>query len=291
MSVDVKSTVDKLLATYDALTPVDTADALRCLWLGAEPKSVGGIKAEQRAQQETVGTPVEVLRAIGKQIGKVARKQVDEFVPLARLLWQDYGREGKGVAVEILGPMELADPDRIVPLIVELSRSCVTWEDADRAAMYALEPIVRKRPEQWLPAVEPLVGDRNKWVRRVAAIVLGRLPMKQAAYTARCLNSIERLMLDDDVDVKKATSFAIRLAARGETGPVRDLLARHVPPDDPRETWVLCDAIRSMAKKLLPDFAPLLPLYGRWAEAAGLSAKDRRSVEAAVRTLERVRSA
>jgi hypothetical protein len=114
------------------------------------------------------------------------------------------------------------------------------------------------------------------------------LPIKHPAYTTRCLELTERLLLDEEVDVKKAVSFAIRLAARGEVGPVCEFLARHVPPEDPAATWVLCDAIRSMTKKLLPEFAPLLPLYEQWAADPALSAKDRRSVESAVKTLRRV---
>ena len=85
-----------------------------------------------------------------------------------------------------------------------------------------------------------------------------------------------------------ATSFAIRLAARGQVGPVRDFLACHVPPKDAAATWVLCDAIRKMAKKLLPEFASLLPLYERWAADSKLSAKDRRSVESVVKKLRNV---
>jgi 3-methyladenine DNA glycosylase AlkD len=276
------------LAAYDPAVPLATADALRDLWLQFEPKSIAGIKAEQREQQETVGVPVPVLRSIGKEIGKVARKRVGDFVPLARLLWDEYGREGRVVAVVFLGAMELADPETIVPLLMELCRTCVTWEDADQMAMRALEPIVRKKPQQWLSAMEPWLADENKWVRRVGVIVVGRLPMKHPAYATRCLELTERLLFDEDVDVKKAVSFAIRLVARGETGPVRDFLARHVPPENPAATWVLCDAIRSMTKKLLPEFAPLLPLYEQWAADPALSAKDRRSVESAVKTLCRV---
>jgi len=184
--------------------------------------------------------------------------------------------------------MELADPETIVPLLMELCRTCVTWEDTDQMAMRALEPIVRKKPEQWLSAMEPWLADENKWVRRVGVIVVGRLPMKHPAYATRCLELTERLLFDEDVDVKKAVSFAIRLAARGETGPVCDFLARHVPPENPAATWVLCDAIRSMTKKFLPAFAPLLPLYEQWVADSALSAKDRRSVESAVKTLRRV---
>jgi hypothetical protein len=109
--------------------------------------------------------------------------------------------------------------------------------------------------------------------------------MKDPAYTVHCLQLTERLLFDEDSDVQRAVSFAIRLAARGEIAPVRDFLARHVPPENPAATWVLCDAIRRMTKTFLPEFVPLLPNYERWAEDPKLSAKDRRSVESAAKKL------
>jgi 3-methyladenine DNA glycosylase AlkD len=276
-----------ILTTYDPAAPRAAADELRDLWLQFEPKSVEGIKAEQRRKQETVGIPVGVLRTIGNEVGKVARKRVGEFVPLTRLLWDAFGREGRVVAVYTLGKMELAEPERILPLLMALCRTCVTWEDADQMAMRAVEPIVRKRPEAWLPAMEAWLDDENKWVQRTGVTVVGRLPMKHAAYTERCLALTERLLAAQDTDVKKAVSFAIRLAARGQTAAVRDFLARHVPPDDPAASWVLCDAVRKMSKALLPSFAPLLPTYEAWAADPALSSRDRRSVESAVRALRR----
>ncbi|MCP4518183.1 MAG: DNA alkylation repair protein, partial [Delftia sp.] len=218
-------------------------------------------------------------------IAKSARQRVDDFVPLARLLWQDYGREGRVVTVIPLGAMELRAPETIMPLLMELCRSCITWEDADHLAMRALEPIVRKKPDEWLGAIEPWLADENKWVRRAGITVVARLPMKHPAYASRCLELAERLLLDGETDVKRAVSFAIRLAARGEIAPVRDFLARHVPPANPLATWVLCDAIRSMTPKFLPEFSSLLPLYEQWATDPALSARDRRSVQSAVKTL------
>jgi len=290
MKTKIADQVSSIVAVYDPAAPRAAADALRALWLQFEPKSVGGIKAEQRERQETVGTPVPVLRAIGKEIGKVARKRVDDFCPLARLLWDDYGREGRVVAVIPLGAMELAAPETIIPLLVELCRACVTWEDADHLAMRALEPIVRKKPDEWLSAIEPWLADENKWVRRAGVTVVGRLAMKHAAHTTRCLELTERLLLDKETDVKRAVSFSIRLAARGEIPPVRDFMARHVPPENPAAAWVLCDAVRSMTPKFLPEFGSLLPLYERWAADPMLNARDRRSVESAVKTLRKAQS-
>ena len=66
MELDSKTHTSDILARYDPGAPEATAAALRTLWLQFEPKSMAGIKAEQRSQQETVGIPVPVLRTIGK---------------------------------------------------------------------------------------------------------------------------------------------------------------------------------------------------------------------------------
>ena len=279
--------LEAILLNYDVTVPEATADNLRDLWLQFEPKSMAGIKAELRKQQETVGIPVPVLKSIGKGIGKNARRRVDDFLPLVQLLWNEYGREGRVVAVIPLGAMELVDPERIVPLLRDMCRTCLTWEDADRFAMDALEPIVRKKPEDWLHAVEPWLEDESKWVRRASVTVVGRLPMKRPEYAAHALVLIERLLHDDETDVKKAVSFAIRLAARGDTSAVHAFLSRHVPAEDPAATWVLCDAVRSMTKSYLPEFSDLLPLYEEWGADQSLSAKDRRSIESAIKVLKK----
>jgi len=233
---------------------------------------------------------VAVLKAIGNEIGKSARKRVSAFIPLAKLLWNEYGREGRVVATPLLGRMELVEPETVIPLLMDLCRSCHTWEDADQLAMNALEPIVRKDPQEWLQAMDSWLADENKWVRRTGVTVVGRLPMKRSDYAERCLAMTERLLLDQEADVKRAVSFAIRISARGSVEAVRDFLARHVPPKDPAATWVLCDAIRSMTKRTLPELISLLPHYERWAADSSLSGKDRRSVESAVRILRSARN-
>jgi hypothetical protein len=68
---------------------------------------------------------------------------------------------------------------------------------------------------------------------------------------------------------------------------VRDFLARNVPPADPAATWVLCDAIRSMTRMFLPEFASLLPLYEEWAADPALGTQERRSIESAIKTMQR----
>jgi len=203
-------------------------------------------------------------------------------------LWEDYGREGRVVAVYPLGAMELVDPQTILPILFELCRTCITWEDADQLSMRALEPIIRKDPQQWLTSLEHWLEDDNKWVRRAGITAVGRLTMKHPSYTKQCLAMVEGLLNDQETDVKRAVSFAIRLSVRGESSETLKFMGAQVPPQNATATWVLCDVIRSMTKKFLPLFKPLLPKYEQWASEPDLMMRDRKSVESALKILRKV---
>jgi 3-methyladenine DNA glycosylase AlkD len=284
-----------IVADYEPDTPTVTADALREVWLAAAPSADpagSGPKGTQRdwgirnPHFEAVGTPVPVLRAIGGEVGKRGRKQVGEFLALAQLLWETYGREGRLVAAVALGPMEVADPTRVVPLIYDLARTCEFWEDCDQLAMKALEPALRKDPATWLEPLGRWVGDENKWVRRAAMTAIGRLPMVHPEYTTRCVALVSPALGDPDTDVKRALSFAVRVCARGDTEAVKQFILDHRGVTDVDSLWVLCDVIRSMTPAFLPEFVDLTPVYEDWLGTA--DARARRSVEAALRVLGKV---
>ncbi len=282
---DIGAEVQSLISDYDGNNPIVTAARLRSYWSQYTPVSTGGIKAEEREMQETLGIPVPLLKKIAAPLAREAKGSPDEYLPLATLLWDEYGREGRVIAALVLGKIELSEPAKTIPILRDLCRTCYTWEDADRLAMDAIEPIVRKEPERWLGEIEPWLSDENRWVRRAGVTVAGRLPMKQPTYTRRCLSLAEPLLTDLEEVVKKAVSFAVRLCARGDSSAVREFLNAHVPPGDPAATWVLCDVIRSMSPALKPDFKPLLPNYERWAANPGLSGVEQRSVNSAAKIL------
>lgn len=282
---ELRGKARRIVAAYQPQSSDETADALRELWSRVPPTEGGAflVKAEIREEFEALGVPVAALREVGKEIGSVARKRVDDFLPLARLLWDGYGREGRLVASTFLGSMELMAPEVVIPVIRELAQTCVTWEDCDQLAMSALEPIVRKDPEDYLATLDPWVSDANKWVRRASITVIGRLPMKQPTYTEICLSMVEQAFGDGDPDVRRALSFSIRISARGELEAVKTFIEAQAHRTDSSSIWVLCDVIRSMTKKFLPQFRDLLPIYENW--LATVDSKSQRSVASAIKVL------
>jgi 3-methyladenine DNA glycosylase AlkD len=276
-------------AAYDPGDPAATARSLRAIWLQAVRPSAPGMDRNWGIDDpnfEAVGAPVPVLVAIGQEIGRIARKRVPEFLLLAELLWDKYGREGRIVAAVALGPMELADPHRVVPVLYRLAQTCVFWEDCDQLAIKAVDPVLRRDPAVWLDYFGSWVTDANKWVRRAGLTAVGRLPMKRAAYAARCVELLAPALGDPDLDVKRALSFGLRLTARGGVAPLKAFITARQHVTDADSLWVLCDLIRSMTPELLPQFVDLLPVYQAWLETA--DPKGRRSVEGAIHLLRQV---
>jgi 3-methyladenine DNA glycosylase AlkD len=284
----------EVVARYDAAAPAKAAAALREIWLRAVPDSAltleagaqklvrdWGIKDEE---YEALGVPVPVLTVMGRQIGLLARRRVDSFLPLTQLLWDDYGREGRIVAVVAMGPMELAEPEAVVPALYGMARTCAFWEDCDQLAMKALEPVLRHDPEAWLERLAAWVSDDNKWVRRAAITAIGRLPMRHPERAAHCVELVAPALGDADTDVKRALSFALRTCARGDTEPVTTFIRARAHLVDADSLWVLCDVVRSLWRRLLPAFSGLLPVYRAWLETAPSQAH--RSVQGAIRLLE-----
>ncbi|HSJ57682.1 MAG TPA: DNA alkylation repair protein [Anaerolineae bacterium] len=280
------ATAERLVA-YEPDAAGTVANGLQGIWVRAAPvrrPEPGEDYGPGEAGLDATGVPVPVLRAVGKEIGRHARRRVADFVPLIERLWAHYGREGRIVAAVALGSMELAEPDLIVPVIYELAQRCAYWEDCDQLAMKALEPVLRKDPDAWIDRIGAWVTNDNKWVRRAALTALGRLPMERPEYTARVVPLLAPALGDPDRDVKRALSFALRVAARGEAEPVKQFIRDRQGVTDADSLWVLSDVARSMTPSLRPEFAGLLPLYHRWLDTAEPAA--RRSVEAAVRVLE-----
>lgn len=281
--IDFKRETFKIFADQEVVTLDDVAESLHQLWLKGPRKSLTGVKSEHRKGYEFVGTEVATLKMIGNEIGRVGSKDIPRYIELPRILWKQYGREGRIVAAMILGKMSLRTPEYILPLCKELVASASSWEDCDQMTC-GYEPIIRKMPFIYLNEIKPWVKDENKWVRRSAITTIGRVPMKEAEFTGKCLKLIEPCLTDPDRDVRRAMSFAIRLSARGDLIKVKNFLLRYIGNPDPSIIWILSDVIRSMAKKLLPQFIDLLLAYEDWMVMTE-AGRSRKSLEAAVRCL------
>ncbi|MBN2535870.1 MAG: DNA alkylation repair protein [Spirochaetales bacterium] len=263
------------------------AGEIEKLWLQSDDlRSTRLVKEELKEKLHTSGVSLDVLKNMGKTTGKYAKGKENTFLPLAARLWENHGREGRIITAYLLGEIVLALPEPVFALSRTLALSTISWEDADNMIM-SIEPAIRKAPDIYFPWLDEWFTDSCKWVRRIAITITGRLSMKRHDYTGLCLDKILINIKDEDIDVRRATSFAIRLCTRGDVKQVVEFIKKNTGGTAYGKIWVFSDVIRSMAMKFLPEFKGLLPLYEKW-RIQLTDSKSIKSLEAAIKLLKQL---
>jgi 3-methyladenine DNA glycosylase AlkD len=164
-------------------------------------------------------------------------------------------RELRWLAIRILGWIVTADPERAWQLIRRLGRDADDWITVDTLAEVAAIGILSEE-YRWAE-LEQLVYSRSRWERRLVGSTIATIPHRghasghsAAVITARGLALVGQLIGDDEPDVQKALSWALRELARVDPAPVvafcraqaRDAAAT----SDGHRAWVLRDTLTKL---------------------------------------------
>ena len=144
------------------------------------------------------------------------------------------------------------DPERSWQLIRRLARLATDWVSVDSLAHVAAEGILRE-PYRWAE-LEQLVYSPQRMERRLVGSTIATLPFEvprpqRAARLAAApaLELVASLIGDDEPDVRKALSWALRswreVDADGTARFLRAAAADAVAHDDGNRAWVVRDAL------------------------------------------------
>ncbi|MGH2407536.1 MAG: DNA alkylation repair protein [Candidatus Limnocylindrales bacterium] len=163
------------------------------------------------------------------------------------------------------------DPERSWQIVRRLARAASDWISVDALAGIVAQGLLLE-PFRWAE-IEQLVYSPHRWERRLAASTLAEAPhrlprAKRPTLAARPgLAIVGELIGDDDPDVQKALSWALRSWRQVDPGGVAELLRREtsraIDTEDGARAWVLRDALtgagadEDLAAELRPRLAGL----------------------------------
>lgn len=146
------------------------------------------------------------------------------------------------------------DPERSWQLIRRLARQATEWSSIDALAELVARGI-RLEPYRWAE-IEQLVYSPHRWERRLAGSTLASLPHQLPVRErgrladAPALQILETLIGDDEPDVQKALSWALRswtgVDPEGVTSFIERETDRAVRSGDGHRAWVIRDALSAL---------------------------------------------
>jgi len=217
----------------------DLADHSRRL----NQRPVGGRLDEQ------LRTPAPVIHEMAVALRVPVQQNPASAVALANALWSAGSREERRLASDILGFLATGSPDEALQQLETLLPRCDGAEIVDSLVLGAFKPLLLRDPGQALAVARRWALQRNKWLRRAAALSVYTL-----AQEARwddlpgMFEILRKLATDSDPTVRPAVVDALRTMTAARPLDARPFLHEQASRSDHNSRFL----VRAVMK-LLPE--------------------------------------
>ncbi len=156
------------------------------------------------------------------------------------------------------------EPERSWQLLRRAAGEAGEWITVDTLA-HAWASGILSDPKRWAE-LDALVTSRSRWERRLVGSTIATLPFHKGGRTARVaargLGLVGKLIGDDEPDVQKALSWALRSLTLADAAAVDLFLCEETEKaaatSDGYRAWVLRDALEKAAPDTAARLRPIL---------------------------------
>jgi 3-methyladenine DNA glycosylase AlkD len=191
------------------------------------------------------GVPKPVLWVIASEIGKFVIKEPAKAVSLLEIVWREGSFEAKQIVAKSLEKFGSRNPKDTLKFVSSLLSDIDNWSVCDCLAMYAVEPIVYSNSELVLPLSQRWIKSENKWIRRFGVVSLRGY--KKVKTTNKVFETLDLIMEDKNLDVRKAVSWILREITKGNPDDVREFLTRWAKTNSSNNAkWIIKEGMKKL---------------------------------------------
>jgi 3-methyladenine DNA glycosylase AlkD len=232
-----------------------------------DPAVVAGQRLIAPGIGPVLGVRLPLMTAVHREFKRGTRKTSSSLIlDIADRLLREDSREIRWFGMWNLGRLLASDPERTWQLLRRAAGEADDWISVDTLAHPYAEGILREA-RRWAE-VEQFVYSSWRWERRLVGSTLATMPHvhglsgdqaePSAAIVAHGLPAIGQLIGDDEPDVQKALSWALRTLTGLDPAAVQRFLETETETarqtGDGQRAWVIRDSL----SKLPPDAATRL---------------------------------
>ena len=218
------------------------------------------LENERTGKLNMVKTPV--LNTIGKELGKLIAKEDWKFERLLKL-WRlsfenakrlEYGittgREIRYVVINALGEISKKDYESAKKFVLIILNDLNDWETVDALALRVVVNLAKQNREEVFQLLNKWVASESKWIRRLAMATIAPYIRAKPNNAKLCLEVIEKLMQENDKDVKKAVAWALREISKKNAEAVYNFLQKYGNSKDVSTRWIIREGSRKLPENL-----------------------------------------
>jgi 3-methyladenine DNA glycosylase AlkD len=202
-------------------------------------------------------TPTPLLNFIGDELGKMLIGKEWSFDRLMDL-WGEGKRDERLIIASALGRLSRVDYENSKLFVLNILNDLSDWEICDQLALRAVVNLAVQNEDEMFPLMEEWIKSENKWVRRLAVATIPPYIRRKKTESEMCLQLLDKVMKEEDEDVKKAIGWALREITKKDPESVFKFLQKWAKVKDKNVRATIKAGMKKLQKEKQEEIKSLL---------------------------------
>lgn len=202
-------------------------------------------------------TRTTMLNSIGQELGKLLIKE-DWIAERLMDLWELGGREGKLITISAFGVISERDYENSKQFVLRVLATLSNWEICDQLALRVVAKLAIQNQKEIFSIMEQWLKSENKWIRRLAIATIPPFIRAREIESKICLGLLDKLMKEEDMDVKKAVGWALREVSKKDGKAVYEFLKKWAREPDKNTKWIVKEGMKKLNKEYQAELKILM---------------------------------
>jgi 3-methyladenine DNA glycosylase AlkD len=164
-------------------------------------------------------------------------------------LWKAGKRDERLIILSALSEISKKDYENSKKFVLEVLRDISDWEICDQLALRTMANLAIQNQKEIFELLNEWVEAKNKWQRRLAIATIPPYIRAKKTESKICLGLLKKVMREEDKDVKKAISWALREITKKDPKSVFEFLKKWAKIKDENTKWIIKDGMKKLAKE------------------------------------------
>jgi len=193
-------------------------------------------------------TKTPFLNSIGQELGKLLLKEDWKFKRLMEL-WKGGKRDERLVVISALEKIGKNDYENSKQSVFKILDEISDWEICDQLALRVIVNLAIQNQREIFSLMEQWTKSENKWIKRLAVATIPPYIRARKTESKICLEFLDKVMREEDRDVKKAIGWALREVTKKDSKSVFEFLQKWAKVDDENTKWIIREGMKKLPKK------------------------------------------
>jgi 3-methyladenine DNA glycosylase AlkD len=160
-------------------------------------------------------------------------------------MWKEGKRDERLIVISALDKVSKKDYENSKQFVLNILKDISDWEICDQLALRVIVNLAVQNQKETFSLMHEWIKSKNKWIRRLAVATIPPYIRAEKTESKISLEILNKVMKEEDKDVKKAIGWALREVTKKDPKSVFEFLKNWAKVDDKNTKCIIKDGMKN----------------------------------------------